>query len=100
MSNKPQTVTDELLVSGKHLAVKLVEVYKVTGNSPVDCQAVREWIVAAKRAEKSKDEMLDALYAALPFVEDALTDPAYKAGAVAKQLNKIKEAIAKAEGKS
>lgn len=40
---------------------------------------------------------LDALYIALPFVEDALDDPTYKEGYVQKQLDIIKAAIAIAE---
>ena len=44
-------------------------------------------------------ELLEAVYAALPFVEDALNDPAYKAGAVKKYLDQMRGAIAKAEGK-
>lgn len=43
-------------------------------------------------------DLLDAVYAALPFVEDALNDPAYKAGAVARHLKQMQAAIAKAEG--
>lgn len=43
-------------------------------------------------------DLLDAVYAALPFVEDALKDPAYKAGAVASHLKQMHAAIAKAEG--
>lgn len=41
--------------------------------------------------------LLDALYIALPFVEDALDDPTYKAGYVQKQLDLIKSAIQAAE---
>jgi hypothetical protein len=43
------------------------------------------------------DIILDALYAALPFAEDALEDPTFKSGYVQKQLNLIKAAIEAAE---
>jgi hypothetical protein len=42
-------------------------------------------------------ELLDALYVALPFVEDCEADPVYKAEAVAQALKKIRNAIEKAE---
>ena len=44
-------------------------------------------------------ELLDMLTLALPYVECAETDPAYKAGSVAKLTKQIRAAIAKAEGK-
>jgi hypothetical protein len=43
-------------------------------------------------------ELLEALYAALPFIEDAEADKDYKAGAVAKVTKQLREAIAKATG--
>lgn len=43
------------------------------------------------------EDILDALYAAIPFLEDALDDDGYKPGAVAKNIRKIKDAIAKLE---
>jgi hypothetical protein len=42
-------------------------------------------------------ELLDALYVALPFVEDCEADPVYKAGTVARALKQIRDAIEKAE---
>jgi hypothetical protein len=48
--------------------------------------------VTARKLE-AFDDMLDALHTALPFVEDALDDPCYKAGAVKKVLEKIRAAI-------
>lgn len=42
-------------------------------------------------------DLLDALYVALPFVEDCEADPVYRAGAVAKALKQIRAAIDKAE---
>lgn len=47
--------------------------------------------------DKLIEELLDALCNALPFVEDALTDPAFKKGTVQKVANQIRKTIAKAE---
>jgi len=41
-------------------------------------------------------DLLDALYTALPFVEDAETDTTYKRLAVRKAIRTIKDAITKA----
>jgi hypothetical protein len=41
----------ELLAKGKHLAVKLAEVYRAAGQSPKECQAIREWMEAVMKAE-------------------------------------------------
>jgi hypothetical protein len=43
-------------------------------------------------------DLLDALYLALPFVEDHEGSEIYKPGAVAEAIRKIRAAIAKAEG--
>lgn len=43
-------------------------------------------------------DLLDALVTALPYVEMALEDSAYKPGAVDRVLVQIRDAIAKAEG--
>lgn len=64
----------------------------------------RKLVAVFERPEDAKlgaaaPELLEAVYAALPFVEDALNDPAYKTGAVKKHLDMLKEAIAKAEGR-
>lgn len=45
-------------------------------------------------------EMLEALVAALPYIETAEEDDAYKPGAVAKITRQVRAAIAKAEGQS
>ena len=42
-------------------------------------------------------DLLDALYRALPFVEDAKTDPAYKTGYAARIERVIKELIERIE---
>ena len=42
-------------------------------------------------------DLLDALYLALPFIEDCAMDDCYKPGYVNKSLAAIKAAIAKAE---
>lgn len=44
----------------------------------------------------SAPDLLDALYLALPFVEDHEGDTGYKPGAVAKAIKTIRAAIAKA----
>lgn len=45
-----------------------------------------------------KADMLDALYVALPFVEDAQDDKTLKPGVAAKAAKKIRAAIERAEG--
>lgn len=37
---------DALAQAGKHLAVKLADVYRAAGQNPADCQAIREWMTA------------------------------------------------------
>lgn len=37
---------DALAQAGKHLAVKLAEVYRAAGTNPAGCQAIRDWITA------------------------------------------------------
>ena len=44
-------------------------------------------------------DLLDALIVALPYIETAELDEAYKPGAVSKVSKQIRDAIAKAEGK-
>lgn len=43
------------------------------------------------------EALVEALYRALPFVEDLESDDGYKAGAVKKTVAEIRAAIAKAE---
>jgi hypothetical protein len=45
----------------------------------------------------TRADMLDALYLALPFVEDHAQSDIYKTGAVTKALNVIRAAIKQAE---
>lgn len=52
---------------------------------------------ADARLISAAPDLLDALYLALPFVEDHEDSNIYKAGAVAKALATIRAAIAKAE---
>ena len=40
-----------LAIAGKHLAVKLAEVYRAAGQKPADCQAIRDWMAALAKAE-------------------------------------------------
>ena len=42
---------------------------------------------------KQRDELLDLLALALPYIEDAESDPAYKPGAVAKMTRRIRDAV-------
>ena len=44
-------------------------------------------------AEASRADLIDLLAHALPYVEDAASDPAYKAGAVGKLVRAIRAAI-------
>lgn len=46
-----------------------------------------------ERLSRQRDTLRDALYTALPFVEDMEGDSAYKPGAVAKALRKIRDAL-------
>lgn len=41
----------ELLVTGKRLMLKLCEVYRAAGLDPKGCQAVRDFMAAAEKAE-------------------------------------------------
>lgn len=41
----------ELLLAGKHLFVKLAEIYQATGQKMSDCQALRDWLAAIAKAE-------------------------------------------------
>lgn len=71
--------------------------------SAIDSGRSRQLIAEFEREEDARfasaaPDLLDAVYAALPFVEDALNDPSYKAGAVAGYLKQMHAAIAKAEG--
>lgn len=54
---------------------------------------------ARKKIIEEREELLDALATALPYVEGAIDDPAFKQGAVKKNVDKIRKAIAKAEGR-
>jgi hypothetical protein len=53
---------------------------------------MKNWTIAAA------PDLLDALYLALPFVEDHEGSEIYKPGAVADAIRKIRAAIDKAEG--
>jgi hypothetical protein len=48
----------------------------------------------------SAEELYDALIIALPYVEGALDDEAFKKGAVCKDVKVIRAAIAKAQGET
>lgn len=57
-----------------------------------------EHTVTINELRRQRGELLNALFLALPFVEDHEGDPCYKAGAVAKAVATIKAAIAQSEG--
>ncbi len=48
---KLEAERDALVTAGKHLAVKLAEVYRAAGQKPADCQAIRDWMAAIAKAE-------------------------------------------------
>jgi hypothetical protein len=54
---------------------------------------------ANARLIASAPELLEMLALALPYVEEAESDPVNKKGSVAKLIKQIRAAIAKAEGK-
>lgn len=41
----------DVINAGKHLFVKLAEVYQATGQKISDCQAIRDWLAAVAKAE-------------------------------------------------
>jgi hypothetical protein len=41
----------DLIIAGKHLFVKLSEIYRAAGINPKDCQALRDWFAAVNKAE-------------------------------------------------
>jgi hypothetical protein len=41
----------KMLAAGKHLAVKLAEVYRAAGQNPAKCQAISDWMAAVAEAE-------------------------------------------------
>ena len=57
-------------------------------------------MTAADNTTDHAQELLDALILALPYVESAEHDPAYKAGAVSEVANQIRVVISKACGGS
>lgn len=77
------------------------EIVGPNGESVVGCD---EYCVFGSEANArliaSAPDLLDALLAALPFVEDAADDETYKAHRVHKVLKEIRKAIEKATGES
>lgn len=43
--------TQALLIAGKHVAVKLAEVYRAAGQAPGSCQALRDFSAAVQAIE-------------------------------------------------
>jgi hypothetical protein len=54
-------------------------------------------VMSVAMLKAQKEDLLDALYVALPFVEDAELDDGYKKASVTRALNFIRHTIAKAE---
>lgn len=48
---KLEAERDALVTAGKHLAVKLAQVYRAARQQPADCQAIRDWMAALAKAE-------------------------------------------------
>ena len=46
---KLEASQSEIVTAGKHLAVKLAEVYRAAGQKPADCQAIRDWMTAVSK---------------------------------------------------
>jgi hypothetical protein len=76
------------------------------GKGVNDCDEYRSRIATFTSDEKAQKfgelfaaapELLDVLALALPYVECCENDEAYKPGAVAKMVHKMRAAIAKAE---
>lgn len=67
-------------------------------------ESVRDGIHAEdelnRRLIAAAPDLLEALYTALPFVEDAMFDDCYKRSRVTEAIRVIKAAVAKAEGVS
>ena len=66
-------------------------------NTPVSAILKEEDAAFIVRAVNSHEELLEALIAALPYVETALEDQGYKPGVVDRMTRQIRAAIAKAE---
>lgn len=45
-----------LTSAGKHLAVKLADVYRAAGRNPAECQAIRDWMVAVAASDANRTE--------------------------------------------
>jgi hypothetical protein len=78
---------------GKSIGVEsgeIATVWDFDGSPPTQLANAR--LIAAS------PELLHMLLTALPFVEDAQTDPCYKPGAVATVVRQMHAAIAKATG--
>jgi hypothetical protein len=56
-------------------------------------------LVAVGRADGITTGLLDAIYLALPYVEEAKSDPVNKPGTVAAVERQMRAAIARAEGR-
>ena len=48
---KLEASQSDLIAAGKHLAVKLSQVYHAAGQKPANCQAIRDWMAALAKAE-------------------------------------------------
>lgn len=46
---KLEASQSDLIAAGKHLAVKLSQVYRAAGQKPADCQAIRDWLASVSK---------------------------------------------------
>lgn len=90
---KRRHVDARFIIEGESLTTKDVFIAKAYGhdNQDVDKNAL---------LISSAPELLEELLLALPFVEEAEGDPAYDKVAIKRQVKRIRNAIAKATGKS
>lgn len=60
-------------------------------------EALKDAEFEREQYKSARDDLLHHLYMAIPFIEDAVEDQAYKPGAVKKALSSMRGSIAKAE---
>ena len=83
-----------------------LNIARVYGVDPYDDRWGRNWLghraesIANARLITAAPELLDALTMALPYVEMAEHDDSYKPGVVAKMVQHMTDAIAKATGET
>jgi len=71
-----------LLLAGKHMFVKLAEIYQATGQMMTDCQAIRDWLEAVANHP----------FAEVPSIEDPVVVPRGLLGAASHAIKHKKDA--------